>query len=369
MIPLFAWADGAKVAPKAEKPEDVEVEAHFLDGTTVRRAVLKVGVEIKTKYGSLTVPVSAIRRIEFGLHVPEETAKRIEAAVKKLGSERFEEREAATKELVGLGAKAYQPLQNAAQSKDKEVARRAQEALERIAEDVPEEQLQTKPDDVIYTKDCVLTGRIQNPVLKVRTEYFGELQFKLSDLREVHSMAVSRAAVAVDAAQFHHRAEKWFDTGITVEADTGLVITATGQVDLAPQQGPIHTSPDGRGDLGATVYGIAIGGLVGRIGEKGPVFGVGSRFDGRVAVEGKLYLQVISVPNGSEPSGSFQVKIAAGHHLVPVAKEKPASGMVTRTSAYGSTAVNTGMTSVHPLAPAPPLRPPVPMGITPPPHN
>lgn len=339
MSPLGRWILLGAIAavPAWARADDAEVEARFHDGTVVRRVLLKESLEIVTRYGALTVPPADIRRVEFGLHVSDEAAKKIEQAVKKLGSEQFDEREAASKELIAFGARAVQALTEAAKSKDQEVARRAQTSLERIVETVPEEQLRLKPEDVVYAKDCVLTGRIKTPTLKAKTEYFGDLQFKLSDLRSIHSTAVSKAEVTVDAAKFGNNLDKWVDSGFTVEADTGLVITAAGQVDLVPQQpGQFVSGPDGNpnaGQVGIGQFAVSIGALMGRIGEKGEPFIIGSRFEGRVAQGGKLYLLIVPVVGGGNPaSGSYKVKASAGPQLVPVGREGAQPGGQPRTS-------------------------------------
>ena len=61
------------------------VEVRFADDSTVKAALLDKTIEVATRYGKLTVPVEEIRSIELGLRIPEETAKRIEAAVAGLG--------------------------------------------------------------------------------------------------------------------------------------------------------------------------------------------------------------------------------------------------------------------------------------------
>ena len=157
-----------------------------------------------------------------------------------------------TEELVALGSRAYPALQAAAKSPDKEVATRAAAALERIREELPEEELRFKEEDVIHTRDCVLAGRIAGPSLKGHTANFGELPLKLADLRALCASGVSKALIKVDAAQLGNSSEKWLDTGFDVDADTGLVILGSGQVDLFPQQAGQHVSgPDGYPGAGA----------------------------------------------------------------------------------------------------------------------
>jgi hypothetical protein len=286
-----------------------EVSVSFHDGTVVRKATILDDVEIQTRFGKLSVPVRDIRRIEFGLHLSSETSRQLEEAVRQLGSDKYEQRQAASKQLVALGFRAWAALEAAVKDSDKEVATRAQAALEQIREETPEEQLNLKPDDVIYTGDCVLTGRITTPVLKARADNFGEVQFKLADLRSLRSAAVSKVEVTLDAAQHALQAGKWLDTGLVVEADSGLSFTASGQVDLAPQQaGQVVSGPEGFPN-GGNVNGHSVGMLLGRIGDKGEPFLVGKRLEGRTVQEGKLYLQIVT---GQPATGGYKVRVLAG---------------------------------------------------------
>jgi hypothetical protein len=317
VIALFVFLCGS--ATGQERKSD-EASVYFHDGTVIRKAIIEDNVEIVTRFGKLTVPVRDIRRIEFGLHLGAETSRQIEEAVRQLGSDKYEQRQAATKQLVALGFRACSALQAAAKSSDKEVATRAQAALDQIREETPEEQLNLKLEDVIYTGDCVLTGQITTPVLKARTDNFGEMQFKLADLRSLRSSAVSKAEVALDAAQHTMHAGKWLDTGLVIEADSGLSFVASGQVDLAPQQaGQAVSGPEGLPN-GGNVSGHIVGTLLGRIGEKGEPFVVGKRLEGRTGQEGKLYLQIVAA---QPATGGYKVRVLAGPE---VAAGKPELG-------------------------------------------
>ena len=226
----------ADEATKSPLPT-VEMVARFHDGTTIRKAVLQDGVAIATRYGKLTVPFGDIRRIEFGLHIPDETAQKIDEAVRNLGSDQFQRRDTASKELIALGFRAYGAVQSAAKSKDKEVSTRAGVILDKIRSATPAELLQLKAHDVIHTRDCVLSGTIQSAVLKAKTVNFGEMQFKIADLNSLQSMAKTEAEVSI-AATMAGPALRWHDTGVQVESDMDLVIRASGQIDFANQQVP-----------------------------------------------------------------------------------------------------------------------------------
>jgi hypothetical protein len=333
MVLALLLATRSAAAPPTEpaKPDaaPAEVVAVFQDGTTIRKAVLTESIEVATKYGKLTVPAADVRRIEFGRHVSEETERKIEGLVKQLGSDEFRLREAASKELVAVGAAAVQHLEAAGKGPDKETSTRAKAALERIRAAVPEELLVMKADDVIRTRDGgVLIGRVANAALKAQTDNFGEMTFKLANLRFIQSSAREEVEVTVEAAAFHEDPEKWFDSGLVVAGQTDLVVAASGQVELVPQTpGQAVAGPDGYGGGGRTGP-FAYGTLVGRIGEKGEPFVLGTHYADRAPAEGRLYLQIVPIVGNMPqvPGGSYKVKITAGFDLVPEKKRPPDGG-------------------------------------------
>jgi len=114
------------------------VTAVFHDGTVHSSAVSVAGsVELTTRYGKLTVPIKDIRRVEFGFRLSAETARQIEESVQALGSKDFRQREAATKTSPSWARKAGRLYRKAAQSKDMEVARRAQALVQQLQQTVP----------------------------------------------------------------------------------------------------------------------------------------------------------------------------------------------------------------------------------------
>jgi hypothetical protein len=309
---LIALTAAAQDKPtEAPRPGPAEVTARLDDGTVIRKAVLRDGVVVVTRFGKLAVPAAEIRRIEFGFRLPDDIARQVEAAVKQLSSDEYKQREAAGKRLVALGARAWPALQAASRSPDKEVATRAKAALERIRKEVPAEQLSLPEQDVVYTRDCVLAGRVEGEALKARSESLGELSLRLTELRSLHSGAVDRTEVAVEAAQFGNGTGKWADSGVTVEAGVGLAVTASGRVDLMPAQAGQHVSgPAGYPAQGSS--GHQAGTLLGRIGEDGPVFVVGQHYEGRSGKGGKLYLYVVPLAGGNGSTGAYQVKVSSG---------------------------------------------------------
>jgi len=328
---------GEKSVPSS-KPDLNAVEVRFADDSTVKMVLQHNSVEVVTRYGKLNVPVGDIRRIEFGLRIPEDTAKRIEAAIAGLGSSSFKQRDTATAELLGLRELAYPALQQAARSTDPEVSRRAKDTIKLLAETVLAEKLHLPHHDTVVALDFTIIGRIEAAVLKARTPYFGETSLKLAEVRTMRWLAnENETKVAVDAGRYGGAQETWMDTGIEIRSGGGLQIAAAGTVDLRPAAGDAGTylvGPDGqqsmrmpRGGGGGLGGGLApagrVGGrgfgstqtpgtLLGRIGEYGKVFIVGSRFDGAATDDGKLYLRIVPSSSSPESSGSYEVRVTSG---------------------------------------------------------
>jgi hypothetical protein len=322
------------------------VEVRFADDSTVKAALLEKSIDVTTRYGKLTVPVDEIRSIELGLRISEDTAKRIEAAVAGLGSQDFAKREAASAELLELRELAYPALQQAARSTDAEVARRAREVIKTLAETVAAERLHVPRHDTVVALDFTIVGQIETPALKARTPYFGETSLKLAEVRALRWVSSERETkVAVDAGRYGGQQETWMDTAIKLRAGAGLQILAAGSVDLRPADpGTLVVGPDGqagrvargggafgpggggfgggpgggrgarggRGGMAPAAGAQTPGALLGRIGEYGKVFVVGSFYEGTAAEEGKLYLRIVPSPSNNESSGSYDVRVTTG---------------------------------------------------------
>jgi hypothetical protein len=300
----------------AKKPAAtmIEVVVRLHDGTTIRKAVIEEKLELATKYGKLSVPIGDIRRIEFGLHLSEETSAQVARASRNLGSDKFAERETASKDLVALGHKAYPALQEAAASTDKETAKRVADAIDRIRATVSEDLLKLKNHDVIHTRDSVVGGKISNAVIKAKTATLGELQFKVEDLQSLHSMARTEIALAVEPSADGKL--KWLDTGVFVETDMDLILRRSGQIEVVEKldaQVPIPPAAVSPSKYYSNVP--ARGSLLGKIGDKGDAFIIGERLEAKAAEEGRLFLAV--VPHELKVAGKYQVDVRAGLDLAP----------------------------------------------------
>jgi hypothetical protein len=172
--------------PTANRAANI-VEVQCIDGSTLKLTVLDERIELNTPYGKLLIPVRDIERIEAAFRLPDDVARRIDTAITDLGKTDFHRREAASAELRELGERAYPALLKAAKSPDAEVVHRARELLDKIRDEVPQERLQFRSHDVVYTAESKNTGLIAAATIKVRTSQFGEQQLRLADVRELRS--------------------------------------------------------------------------------------------------------------------------------------------------------------------------------------
>ncbi|HEY7310596.1 MAG TPA: hypothetical protein VH643_14630 [Gemmataceae bacterium] len=301
-------------SPPAADKEAGSVEVRLLDGSQVMLTIRQENLTVQTRYGKLSVPVRDIRRVEFALRLSPADIGRIEDAVGKLGSDQFIEREKATAELVRIGERAYPALVKASKSGDKETAARAGQVVESLRKQLPAERLRIRKHDVVHTTEFTIVGRIEDESIKARSELFGDVQVRLTQLRELRGVAVGgEIQVVVDAARYAAQTESWLETELEVSAGAELRVTAMGQVDLWPiagQNGQYVTGPAGTAGWGK---GSQPGGaLLGRIGPGGKVFVLGAAYTGTAPEDGKLYLRIVPSAWNNASNGSYTVTINSG---------------------------------------------------------
>ena len=83
-----------------------------------------------------------------------------------------------------------------------------------------------------------------------------------------------------------------------------------------PQQpGQFLAGPEGSPQAGQNQFGILMGTLMGRIGEKGEPFVIGKRYEAKTTRGGKLYVFIVPAQNGQAPTRAYKVKATAGFSL------------------------------------------------------
>jgi hypothetical protein len=316
-LALLAVTVPARPDGPTPSPALSPIALSFHNGSVIQPAVLLEAVEMETKLGKLAIPAGEVRRIDFGFRLSAEDARKVDQAMRDLGSNRFQAREAATKELIRMGRLAYPALLAGRKNADLETTKRVEAILKDIRARVPASRLQTRLNDILRTSDSIVAGQITAATFRVRSELFGELKVPVSQLREVRSLIPgSDVNVAVDASKYGSRTT-WLETDFEVTLGTRLDITATGEINLDAlnQLNNNFTRgvrPDGIRQL-VSGESYLPGQLLGRIGTDGPTFVVGSRYSAHPEREGKLFLRIVTIihANNVRAEGSYQVRIAA----------------------------------------------------------
>jgi hypothetical protein len=303
------------------------VEVRFTNGSVVVMTMLQDQIEIVTEYGKLIVPPRDIRQIEFGLHLTDEEKRKLDEAVQHLGSTSNQERERASNDLVAMGPMSYMRVQSAAKSTDLEVARRAEAALKSIRDKYPAKLLRAREEDMVKTNKFSIVGHITTPTIKAKADDFGDLDLRPGRLLAIRTLGGdSKKEVVVDAGMYGGPGNnKWMATSIRLEAAVGVRITATGQVDLLPQGGGPNRicGPEGLG--GAMMFGRGgrffnnggqTGGeLMGKVGDNGQMFYIGTRHTLTPKTSGQLFLLIQQSPWGCPSAGEYRVTVASGVQL------------------------------------------------------
>jgi hypothetical protein len=314
-LALPALAVAAQTPPTT--PES-PVVLRFHNNSVVQPAILLDDLVMETKLGKITIPAAEVRRVDFGFRLTEEEARKLEQAIKDLGSEKYPARERATKALTVMGRLAYPALLERRKGADLEQGRRVDAILKNIRARVPAERLRTRTTDIVKTTDSVVTGRVLVDSLRARSELFGEVKFPVSKLRDLRSLLPGGdLTVMVDAGRYGNRTS-WMETEFEVQMGTKLEIKASGEINVDPNntlnnQFTRNVRPDGTRNLGSGEEFNPPGILLGRIGVDGVPFVIGSNYSGRPTREGKLYLRIVTIEhaNNVRAAGSYEVRINA----------------------------------------------------------
>ena len=186
-VPFFVLAQNGpseKDKKKADDPRTVSVA--FTDGSHLKVLLAEDTIDLQTPHGKLTFPIKDIVRIEFAYRVPEDIALSIDKLITDLGSSDFKVREQAMAGLLEKKEKCYAALVRAVrQNTDLEMRQRIEQLIERLRQELPEERLNVRTHDYIYTADSKIAGKLAVNQFKISSSQFGQLQLKLSDIRDL----------------------------------------------------------------------------------------------------------------------------------------------------------------------------------------
>jgi hypothetical protein len=205
------------------------VEVRFTDNSFMKLTVLDDKIDLMTPYGKLYIPIADIRRIECGLRVPDEVAKRVEAAIDDLGNSQYRRREAAGAILLALREKAYPAVIRATKHHDMEIANRAEELVKKLQETVPADLLKPRDFDIIHTDQSKIAGRIESPFLRATTVQFGDVQLRLADVyvlsskgAELEADLSSAGAAPTNMVNYNSEIGRTFVFKVTANASGSL---------------------------------------------------------------------------------------------------------------------------------------------------
>jgi hypothetical protein len=172
------------------RPASALFQVRLTDGSLIDVQPLAKEIEVVTAEDKKQVPLADVRRIEFGLRYPEGVENQVRAAVSRLGDADFRTRRNAGIELLRLKVLAYPALERAMHSKDPETRQRATNLVRQLKDQIPDDLVGIRDQDVIVTPRSPITGRIEGLVLRVRSPILGEGQLRLSDMREMLPLTV-----------------------------------------------------------------------------------------------------------------------------------------------------------------------------------
>lgn len=302
------------------EPIDPEIiRLHLLDGSIVTGKLSVKEILVDTQFGKLTIPVTNIVSFRPGLDSFPDLSKQINDLITALAANDYNEREAAQKELIKMGPP-IRKLLEARQKSDDDAERNRRikvimEGFEEATSGDDEEGAPTEwiPLDTIVTTDFTVVGKIVQKKFGISSK-FGELTVNLGDVRRgernVGSKEDLRRTIAVEGSAIAQRSFK--NTKIRVEVGDRVTLTADGTITMTPWGSNAMCTPDGSPNYGWYQGNeIAAGALVGKIGESGPVFKVGSKNSFVAKKAGVLFLGIGMNPSYANQSfpGKYDVKV------------------------------------------------------------
>jgi hypothetical protein len=275
--------DVPRVAGPSLGPQHIRL--HLVDGSVISGDLSVHEISLETAFGKLVVPISRIRSFTPGLDSNTKLSEQLDTLVKNLGSDDYQTREQAHKELAAMGRKVQRELQRFVANENAEIKRHvseilkeAEEQAEELADDeeAPAEQPWIRLDTVV-TSDFTVLGQISPKEFQIASKY-GPLSIRLADVkrgeREVSARESFRKSVTVEGTNLAQRTFK--STGLRVQAGDKISVTAEGSIVMSPWGGNAASTPAGAPNYGWYIPNQIPGGaLVARIGDKGAIFMVG----------------------------------------------------------------------------------------------
>ena len=318
LLTASAWAQNAQKpetnesgeATEAPKPKPAPEEPaptppgmlrlHLMDGTIITGQLKTQTLKIKTEFGDLVVPITAIVRFQPGIESHPKLNQRINGLIEQLSDPQATRRDKAQEDLTNFGPALLPELQRQIAKSDQDPERKVRLAnvIESLyssedsfeeAEEGPAVSLNRL--DTIETERFTIAGRVQQQKFTIQSK-FGKLDVKLADIKAAEQLSSKpveqRKVVQVSGADMTIRAMK--NTALKVKRGDKIIIFAEGKITMSPWGNNSISSPDGIAQNGMYNGKIPLGALVGRIGADGQEFLVGSKNTIVAKQSGTIYL-------------------------------------------------------------------------------
>ena len=257
-------------APAVESASDThlklgpgEVEVRFGDDSIMRVVLLADVLDLETAYGKLTIPLSDVKRVDFGLRITPEEERVIAAAIADAGGPDPKKRVAARDILVGLREKALPAVRRAAAAAaGTEAGTFLADGEGRIRSALPDGLSSPSDRDKVVTGGSTFVGRLTTTEFKVRTYAFGEQPLKLATVRSLRTRTADEADDGPvtpwtgSMAPFASQQGKTFRVRVTGQAGGGLWGTGTYTMDSYLPAAAIHAGALKPGETGVVKFKI-----------------------------------------------------------------------------------------------------------------
>jgi len=198
-----------KTPPPGTEPKILErTRLDLVDGSTISGKIAMEHLTVKTEYGVLKVPISALVSITPGLDSDPELAERAGTLVARLASDKVEQRDQAQKELIEIGPRLKQMVSEHASDDSADVKARIGQILkayETWAAQHPEApKWAAQPVgrlDQVQTVTFSFVGRIADKQFKITTDY-GTMTAGLSQVRQVQKVPIAAPVQSAHTARF-----------------------------------------------------------------------------------------------------------------------------------------------------------------------
>jgi hypothetical protein len=299
------------------------IRLNLLDGSVISGDLSVSEITVETPFGNLVVPIDRIKSFTPGLDSYPKVLADFEELVKNLGSDDYQTREQAHKDLAGMGVKVRKELDRFVNDENAEIKRHVGEIIKEIEEqnqdaDAFEEGAGAQAWirlDTVVTSDFTVVGKVTPKQFEIASKY-GPLTVQLADVakgeRDTGVREALRKSMTVEGTHIAQRSFK--STGIRLQAGDKVTVRADGNVIMSPWGSNAATGPDGAPNYGWYVANQIPGGaLVGRVGDKGQIFKVGRQSTFTAKSAGVLQLAIGIQPEyaneGYQYPGQYNVKL------------------------------------------------------------